>query len=853
MGFEIVLFIVILIFLFVIRTDLKTRFDTIDKKLLDVNRRLEYLRKQSDLLQPPIENEASPTTATPTPKPIVPVQPILPETPVPVVPPPIPTIIAAENKPPVATPAEPKEKTVVPTTVHAPQPISSKPEAPKVSFPPPAYVPRKSWWATFKENNPDLEKFIGENLINKIGILILALGISYLVKLGIDQNVITEPMRVGIGVLSGGLVMVFAHRLRKNYKAFSSVLVAGAISIFYFTIAIAFHDYHLINQTTAFIIMVLITLFSTFISIAYDRVELAVLSLIGAFAVPFIVSTGEGNYIVLLTYIAIIDIGMLIVAYFKKWHLVNILAYIFTVLLYGGWLISIVGETNAPYTNALIYGFVFYFIFILMNIANNLRVKGEFSNTQLTVLISNTFLFYTAGIIILEHSHPGYKGLFTTVLAFFNLFYAWFLYKKFRFEKKVIYLLIGLTLSFATLAIPIQFQGNQITLFWAAEAVLLLWLSQKSKINTFRFASVVVHALMLISLLMDWSKIYQSDQVLNIVVNPAFLTGIFGIASYYCIIRLLKNESENSSFYGLNFDPKIYSRYVEVLTLLLLYCAGFIEVAYQANDYLQSSNASAAVIVLYHMLFSVIFIQFYSKDKSSAVQNFASALAVANILLFVFLFSLFAFREQTEYVTGSVHFRLAYLLHWITLGLCIWFFIYLFKKDGFLAKFGQRELLLAGSFLLVYFASSELMLHSIAASVHVLTGAEIHSILAKNQYDYPSEYALSQFAYNTISQIKNQVVRTGFPILWGTIAFIFLIIGIRKQLKALRIIALVLLGITILKLFLYDIRNASETGKIIAFILLGILILVISFVYQKLKVLVLSDANKQKQDNENNA
>jgi len=49
------------------------------------------------------------------------------------------------------------------------------------------------------------------------------------------------------------------------------------------------------------------------------------------------------------------------------------------------------------------------------------------------------------------------------------------------------------------------------------------------------------------------------------------------------------------------------------------------------------------------------------------------------------------------------------------------------------------------------------------------------------------------------------------------------------------------LGITILKLFLFDIRNASETGKIIAFILLGILILIISFVYQKLKVLVLDD------------
>jgi hypothetical protein len=31
-------------------------------------------------------------------------------------------------------------------------------------------VPEKSWLEKFKENNPDIEKFIGENLINKIGI-----------------------------------------------------------------------------------------------------------------------------------------------------------------------------------------------------------------------------------------------------------------------------------------------------------------------------------------------------------------------------------------------------------------------------------------------------------------------------------------------------------------------------------------------------------------------------------------------------------------------------------------------------------------------------------------------------------
>ena len=80
------------------------------------------------------------------------------------------------------------------------------------------------------------------------------------------------------------------------------------------------------------------------------------------------------------------------------------------------------------------------------------------------------------------------------------------------------------------------------------------------------------------------------------------------------------------------------------------------------------------------------------------------------------------------------------------------------------------------------------------------------------------------------------------------LAFVFLLVGIKKQLKQLRIIALSLLGITIVKLFVYDISNVSETGKIIAFILLGVLVLVISFVYQKIKVLVIDEDKKNQDD-----
>ncbi len=95
-----------------------------------------------------------------------------------------------------------------------------------------------------QEKKPrDYEKLIGENWLNKVGIAILVLGIGFFVKYAIDKNWIGEIGRVLIGISVGGILIGTAHFLRKKYHAFSSVLIGGGISVFYYTISIAYHDY----------------------------------------------------------------------------------------------------------------------------------------------------------------------------------------------------------------------------------------------------------------------------------------------------------------------------------------------------------------------------------------------------------------------------------------------------------------------------------------------------------------------------------------------------------------------------------------------------------------------------------
>ncbi|PQJ76461.1 DUF2339 domain-containing protein [Polaribacter glomeratus] len=693
------------------------------------------------------------------------------------------------------------------------------------------FIPKKSWIENFKEKNPDLEKFIGENLINKIGVLILVLGISFFVKFAIDKEWINEPARVGIGVLCGSLIMMIAHKLKKNYASFSSVLVAGAISVFYFTIYIAFHEYQLFSQTVAFSIMAIITAFSTLVSVSYNRQELAVLSLIGGFAAPFMVSTGEGNYAVLFSYIAILNLGILGVSYFKKWKIATILDFVFTSVLFVSWCLTSMQNQGFEHYGALTFATIFYFIFSITIVLHNLKNKGVFSKIEYFILIANTFIFFGIGMIVLRDVDAKYTGLFTLLLALYNVSYATILYKKFGLDKNAVYILIGLALTFVTLTIPIQFQGNQITLFWAAEVVLLFWLSQKSRIEAFKMGAIIVQILSIISLLLDW-ELYTTSKELSVVLNPLFIAGFVVSISLFLTYWLTKKEGNMvTKFFTL--DIHFYRRILLITLVTVTYFTGFLEIKYQANQFLENSASANSFAITYHFVFVVLLFVFADKLKNKLIQKVVLLISCISIFLYITSFYKLPTDEIIQNFELSVNRNYAFYFHYIILMCLIYFGFQLFSKTSavFKVKPAQSKWLpWIFVFAIVYIVSNEIMVHGIHFS-DVIANVAL-------QDGQNSEFLNYKYIDDKIDTIQAQIIKIGYPILWGVFSFIFLIIGIKKQWKNLRIIALSLLGVTIVKLFVYDIKNVSETGKIIAFILLGVLILIISFVYQKIKKLV---------------
>ncbi len=674
---------------------------------------------------------------------------------------------------------------------------------------------KRSWFDQWLRDNPDIEKFIGENLINKIGIAILVLGIAFFVKYAIDQEWINKVGRVCIGLLCGGILIGLAHRLRKNYHSFSSVLVGGGLAVFYFTIAFAYHQYHLIEQTPAFIIMIVITVFAVVLSVLYDRIELGIIATIGGFITPFLVSNGEGNYVALFTYLAILNAGLIVLAYYKHWRALNFLAFFFTQVIYIGWIVDKIGDANFPYKNTFIFGAVFYLMFVVMNVIHHVIKNSKLKAFDFTILLSVNLFFYASGLYLLQEWNGGlYKGLFTASLGVINLILAYLFFKKSKADKNFIYLLIAITLTFVSLTAPIQLKGHHITLFWSAEIVALLWLYQKSFIKLFKIAFLIVTALMLVSLVWDWGEIYgNSNSVFSIVINKGFITGIFSATSMLVCYFLLHKEAD--SYFLPGYTNKIVRRFYFISAIILFFTVGALEVYVQLNKRFANSGFEFVYLQLYVAAFALAL--FFALQKIKYKVDHIVLLLLPFLTFVLYVFNLYNTYNTEIYLLNTNSNKGYFIGNWISVIMILLLAFatiqYIRKNKGALAK------------VLPVYSSV------ICIAIITLISFEImHLFLWVNYTNAAS-----------VLKIETMYTKAGLSIVWGMSSFIIMWLGMSNSYKPLRIIALVVFGITLVKLFVYDIRNIAPTGKIVAFILLGILLLIISFMYQRLKKIIIDD------------
>ncbi|MDR3695666.1 DUF2339 domain-containing protein [Mucilaginibacter sp.] len=799
-AITIILLLVILILLITNRSGINDKFRDLEHRIIDLQNQLRAYQQTKATEGPKSEVKSAPVLPTVEEK--LPGPPIPPEFKLPEPPNP------AEIKPEPVVEKHPEVIYDVMANLH--RPVKTFDPPPNFSKPQPEPKPELS----FFERYPDLEKFIGENLVNKIGIAILVLAIGFFVKYAIDNNWVGPVGRVGIGIFCGAILVGFAHRMRNNYKAFSSVLTGGGLAVFYFTITLAFQQFHLFSQLIALCILIVITVFAVLLALLYDKQELAVIALIGGFASPFLVSNGTANYNGLFTYLLILNTGLLVIAYFKAWRILNISSFGLSVIVFATVLYTLTG-TN--YYIGLRFATIFYLLFFIINIINNIRENKNFLAIDFSILLINTALYFAAGLYLLtEMGLPQYRGLFSTALALINLVLSYILFRKKTVDPNILYLLIGITLTFISLTAPIQLHGNNITLFWASEAVLLYWLYLKSSIRLMQLTSTVIFIAMIFSLLMDISNVYvHSDVHLAIIANKGFITTIVAAVASYLLYILVKKDPQ-PDLNGLSINKNLF----RIVAVILFFLGGLLEVNHQYSYYYPNSAINILYLALYVPVF-VYLLQFFSAKMNGADHNWELILSLLGCTATIYLFLAPVFFNQLEEMLELKKISVSHFaVHWISdiFIAMIFYSIIRFYRS----KFND--------------ATKNTCAWLLTAAIVTFLSLEI--CLLGELFFYSKQ--------NSIDTIQTVYIKTTLPVLWGVISFILMWLGMRNKQRNLRIISLSLFTITLLKLFIFDINNIPVAGKIAAFFCLGVLLLIISFMYQKVKKIIVDDEAKSK-------
>lgn len=673
-----------------------------------------------------------------------------------------------------------------------------------------------------KTGERDLEKYIGENIANKIGIGVLVLGIAFFIKYAIDKNWINEPARVLIAVASGLLLIGIAHRIRKKYRSFSSVLVGGGLSVLYFSVAFAFHEYQLIGQQTAFILMLAITSLAVALSLKYNRAELAILATLGGFATPFLVSTGNNNYHALFIYLAILCAGMTILSWFKRWPAVNIIAMVGTLLIYGGWLVS--GSINDddtpfPYKHAFLYGTLYYLLFLGMHLLNNLRLRRQFTALDFVLVLGTNFLYFVAGLHVLQNwQHDQWSGVFTGLLGVLNLSLALAFYRKPAVDRNFVLLLIGLAVSYISLIAPIQLEGRQITLFWAAESVILLWVYLRSGMGQLRIAHILLAAGAFLSLLWVWIDVYIfSDDAIPVLINTAVLTGL-PVSISFAISHRLHRTSGRAV--GNRYRAAFFSSLFLAGALVAGYMTGILEIFYEFSVHFSNSGVEAVYCLLFTIAYMLFILWVYRKQRF-VTQLWLLFAAAAS---FLYLLAIGTQADVTVYLLTKGPLYL-YSGHWAGTALLLYMPAYIIQH----IRSGQSGFAAYQTPLFTWIVTLVML---------VILSAELYQVMLWLGYRDRADWIWWQNLY----------YKAGLSILWSVCSFALIWLGLKYRYRPLRIISLGVFAITLAKLFLYDIRNVPPGGKIAAFILLGVLLLTVSFMYQRLKAMLIDQAGHTNDD-----
>ncbi|MEP7101610.1 MAG: DUF2339 domain-containing protein [Burkholderiales bacterium] len=434
---------------------------------------------------------------------------VMPETVVtPLEPASVPAVVA--EAPAESVVAEPAMQVLLDDEPAAPEPeLATLPPPPPRKPPPPPRPPARPLRDRLPA--PLAQLIFGGNMLVKLGVLILFLGLAFLLRYTAERVTVPIELRYAGVALAGAALLALGWLLRRKRSSYALILQGAGIGVFYLTTLAAMKLHALLPPSAGFGFLFAVAVLSALLAVLQNAPVLAIVAALEGFAAPVLASTGSNQPVALFSYLLVLDLGIFVVAWFRAWRLLNLIGLVGTFTLAAGWAQR--WYTDDQYAIAQPYLIAFFLLFALIGLLFARRTLFD------APADANLSLAARAGATLKRVGRVDSSLVFGAPMAAFGLQYllmrpwefgaafsalalgAFYLgLGRFVFSTQPrglallaeAYAIVGVI--FATLAIPLALEGQWTGAAWAIEAAGMYWLGirqQRPYARAFAFVLVI--------------------------------------------------------------------------------------------------------------------------------------------------------------------------------------------------------------------------------------------------------------------------------------------------------------------------------------------------------------------------
>jgi uncharacterized membrane protein len=316
--------------------------------------------------------------------------------------------------------------------------------------------------------------FTGGNTLVRVGVIVLFFGVAFLLRYMAEHSHISIEVRLTGVALASIALTILGWRLRKTRGGYALALQGGGVGILYLIVFAALRLYSILPATIAFPALVVIAILSAALAVLQNSMAFALLGLSGGFLAPVLASTGAGSHVVLFSYYAVLNSGIVAIAWFKAWRPLNLAGFVFTFAIGTVWgVLKYLPKDFATTEPFLILFFLFYLgIAILFTLRQPTKTVGYIDGT----LIFGTPIVVFALQSAMLHERLMVLAYSAVALSALYLFAAYLLKRRASDSHRLLFeSFIALSVAFLTLAVPLALDARWNAATWSLEGAALIW------------------------------------------------------------------------------------------------------------------------------------------------------------------------------------------------------------------------------------------------------------------------------------------------------------------------------------------------------------------------------------------